>query len=185
MNGFSAADMSTAAASGFRDGLAAQPAAAQEAVVWQWRCPRGDAEWSDCTKDIYDNLRNAIGGDSGYMKGLHYEVRALYAAPVAAAPVDGSHLRRSVAELLDLRQATQDGRLTERHELEIVKDARAALDVSTPAAPGIDLEHFHLAVQRICIKFDGDLPYISGIAEVLDLIDAAMQAQAGDAEVRP
>lgn len=33
MNGFSAADMSTAAANGFRDGLAAQPAAAQEAVV--------------------------------------------------------------------------------------------------------------------------------------------------------
>ncbi len=44
---------------------------------------------------------------------------------------------------------------------------------STPAAPGIDIEHFHRAVQRICIKFDGDLPYISGIAEVLDLIDAS------------
>lgn len=47
------------------------------------------------------------------------------------------------------------------------------LSASTPAAPGIDIEHFHRAVQRICIKFDGDLPYISGIAEVLDLIDAS------------
>lgn len=34
MNGFSAADMSTSAANGFRDGLAAQPAAAQEAVAY-------------------------------------------------------------------------------------------------------------------------------------------------------
>lgn len=34
MNGFSAADMSTAAANGFRDGLAAQPGAVQEAVPY-------------------------------------------------------------------------------------------------------------------------------------------------------
>ncbi|HBN55015.1 MAG TPA: hypothetical protein DD456_13600, partial [Stenotrophomonas sp.] len=67
----------------------AQPAAAQEAVVWQWRCPRADTDWSDCDKSLYDELRKAIGGEAGEMNGLRYEVRALYAAPVApvtAAP---------------------------------------------------------------------------------------------------
>ncbi len=50
---------------------------------------------------------------------------------------------------------------------------RYAYAAPVTAAPGIDIEHFHRAVQRICIKFDGDLPYISGIAEVLDMIDAS------------
>lgn len=67
-----------------RDELAA--AAAQEAVVWQWRCPRADTDWSDCDKSLYDELRKAIGGEAGEMNGLRYEVRALYAAPVTAAP---------------------------------------------------------------------------------------------------
>lgn len=44
-NGFSAADMSTAAANGFRDGLAAQPGAAQEAVAWSKTKPTAEGAY--------------------------------------------------------------------------------------------------------------------------------------------
>jgi len=77
-NAFSAADMTTAAANGFRDGLAAQPAAAQEAV-YQLRSTDDDRAWVDCTE-----------GEFNWWQGRSRESRKLFAAaPVAAAPIDG------------------------------------------------------------------------------------------------
>ena len=36
-------------------------------------------------------------------------------------------LRKSLAEMIELRQATQDGRVTEKHELDILRGAKAAI----------------------------------------------------------
>lgn len=45
---------------------------------------------------------------------------------IAAAPA----LFEALSEMLELRKATQDGRVTEKHELDIVRDARAALAIA-------------------------------------------------------
>lgn len=84
MNGFSAADMSTAAANGFRDGLAAQPGAAQEAVAWQRKyigATRGGVpvDWHNITKEEFELTKAGKWASK-------YDLRTLYAAPVAAAP---------------------------------------------------------------------------------------------------
>lgn len=110
-----------------RAALDAQPAAAQEAVVWQWRCPRADTDWSDCDKSLYDELRKAIGGEAGEMNGLRYEVRALYAAPVTAAPAD--HLHAHLLHMLGAKDHEEAGR--------IIGELHAAT-MRNPAAPGID-----------------------------------------------
>lgn len=86
MNGFSSADMSTAAANGFRDGLAAQSAESQEAVAWQRRyaklAPDGSRyEWHEISREQYLEAANGKWASA-------YELRELYTAPVAAAPVD-------------------------------------------------------------------------------------------------
>lgn len=149
---------------------AEQPAAAQEAVA----------------KVGSDHFRSIVD----WLGPIPPPNTLLYAAPVTAAPAD---LIERCREILawqrtgvlpgDALRAYANARWPDEHDpLQIAEKetAREAFRIlamytaaSTPAAPGIDLEHFHRAVQRICIKFDGDLPYISGIAEVLDLIDAS------------
>lgn len=108
------------------------PAAAQEAVVWQWRCPRADTDWSDCDKSLYDELRKAIGGEAGEMNGLRYEVRALYAAPVTAAPAGVT--RDDAEQVIDRIMGEYGFSMPSRAYAELVYEFMCAT-----AAPGIDL----------------------------------------------
>lgn len=63
------------------------------------------------------------------------ELRFVKAA-VADIYAQRDALAASLAEMLGLRQATQDGRVTGKHELDIVCDARAALARATsPETP--------------------------------------------------
>ncbi len=137
-----------------KQNLTTQPAAAQEAVaepIYQLR--KADGSWVDQAKHSYDY---------NMAQGHKADLRVVYAAPVTAAPAD--HLHAHLLHMLGAKDHEDAGR--------IIGQLHAAT-MRTPGAPGIDIEHFHRTVQRICIKFDGDLPYISGIAEVLDLIDAS------------
>jgi len=154
-----------------KQNLTTQPAAAQEAVAY-WRVTfRMYPENIDCCETF------VRGPDRPTLDTLGISPRPvqiistepLYAAPVAAAPAD--HLHAHLLHMLGAKDHEDAGR--------IIGELHAAA-MRTPAAPGIDIEHFHRAVQRICIKFDGDLPYISGIAEVLDLIDASPKGDADE-----
>lgn len=129
-----------------KQNLTTQPAAAQEVVAWR-----------DDAGNLYPDKESV---DKYLPRGR--TAHALYAAPVTASPAD--HLHAHLLHMLGAKDHEDAGR--------IIGQLHAAT-MRTPGAPGIDIEHFHRAVQRICIKFDGDLPYISGIAEVLDLIDAS------------
>lgn len=135
MNGFSSADMSTAAANGYAEGYqagyadavkvfeAAQPAAAQEAVAWAEGYASGV---------IDERTSEANIGIAGY--GAKVEpARAnpyLYAAPVAAAPVDGLHLA--------VIGRTHFGNPIPQEWYAAARELLA----STPAAPGIVPVHF-------------------------------------------
>jgi hypothetical protein len=46
---------------------------------------------------------------------------------IAESEARAEGLRKSLAEMIELRQAAQDGRATEKHELDIVRDAKAAI----------------------------------------------------------
>lgn len=181
MNGFTAADMSTAAANGFRDGLAAQPAAAQEAVAWQV----GD--------EFYTSESLAIEGIQQWGPSGAIAI-PLYAAPVAAAPVDAEELARNRYRpvpdgLIAYRVVAGDGT---RSLFSGTKDAcnivarkltEAFLDgayvASTPAAPGIDLAQFKdligfAAWSAINLpETDPRRDFIRQASELLALIDAS------------
>ncbi len=105
-----------------KQNLTTQPAAAQEAAVWQWRNLRAETGWKDCTRAVYDVFRQ---------NGLHYEVRKLYAAPVTAAPVDCCpHCGGTAGHW---------------------EGCRAPVDAPSPAAPGIGLQAFRkVAMPLLC-----------------------------------
>lgn len=103
-----------------KQNLTTQPAAAQEAVVWQWRNLRAETGWKDCTRAVYDVFRQ---------NGLHYEVRKLYAAPVTAAPgIDLGQFRQAV-EYWKLRWANNGDLLVEANRLLALIDASPKGDV--------------------------------------------------------
>lgn len=119
MNGFTAADMSTAAANGFRDGLAAQPAAAQEAV----------AVWT-VTREGDPTFPRAYFSEAAADAMVAHITLAPFAvkrAPVAAAPVDDVQL-----ELIGRRHFNGPAP-------QAWYAAARELLASTPAAPGIGL----------------------------------------------
>ena len=139
MNGFTAADMSTAAANGFRDGLAAQPGAAQEAVAWFT-----DDHLTDRSATTYD----AAVAERWRAKG--WPVTPLYAAPVAAVP-EPSYLEYLDLQNHSLRRAihammTKLVFLLDEDQFADI-DAIALAAGVTPAAPGIDLEQFRPFVE--------------------------------------
>lgn len=175
MNGFSAADMSTAAANGFRDGLAAQPAAAQEAVA-----PERVA-WAST---------GATGHKVVAMPGLHklpYGDYDLFASPVAAAPVDGWDAQ-AYAQMADELEAWKQRAMTAEGDFNRLHEAMNADDgptymgepvLSTHAAPGADLEQFRIAVQAYQF-WQQEFGSVAGIAEgkrLLALIDASPKGQ--------
>ena len=86
-----------------KQNLTTQPAAAQEAVCWQRKyigATRGNrpVEWHTITKDEFEATKAGKWAD-------RYEVRALYAAPVTAAPgIDLTGLRARV--VLAIRRIT-------------------------------------------------------------------------------
>lgn len=146
MNGFSAADMSTAAASAHRNGYQAgyadavkavevgKPAAAQEAVAVIGSC--FSLHW------IGTGPVAAIIEAHGLKVGDN-----LYAAPVAAAPVDGwdaqaySQMAREL-ETWKQRALTAEGDFNRLHNAMNAEDGPTHMGepvLSTPAAPGIDL----------------------------------------------
>ncbi len=171
------------------------PAAAQEAVVWQWRCPRADTDWSDCDKSLYDELRKAIGGEAGEMNGLRYEVRALYAAPVTAAPADAEEdayvigqTTKLLAEIAVIVNGPEPaGTRWSYHDLPAKVRALAGTPAapadtwfadqlaamgevipldSTPAAPGIDLmRRIRLHLDRAA-SVNGDMQAGALLAEL-------------------
>lgn len=180
MNGFSSADMSTAAANGHADGYqagyadavkafdAAQPAAAQEAVTW---LSKDDAQLAlfqaiqaiklgNPTDDkmILANLREA-----GLWIGRYA------AAPVAAAPVVDARLANwIIAAVGDIPYSTMtsgqviDALRTTRHVYEGSDGCGTYYKGdSTPAAPGIDLAPRPMATAprdgtmlRLLVQFD-------------------------------
>lgn len=169
-----------------KQNLTTQPAAAQEAVGWQFwhEMPGGGGEWRNGSPDhVVKNHRKNT-------EAAGIPTRDVYAAPVAAAPADliercreilawqrtGVLPGNALREYANARWPDEHDPLqiaekeTAREAFRILARAAAA---STSVALGIDLENFHRAVQRICIKFDGDSPYLSGISEVLDLIDSS------------
>ena len=102
---FTAADMADQAAAAFERGresvLAELVAAAQVAVCWQRKyigATRGDrpVEWHTITKDEFEATKAGKWAD-------RYEVRALYAAPVTAAP-PARRGRMMLADLLERLQ---------------------------------------------------------------------------------
>lgn len=150
MNGFTAADMSTAAANGFRDGLAAQPAAAQEAVAYRLEVQTEGVE--PFTQYVTDHafiatLRNA---------GCQVNATALYeAAPVAAAPtLDAELAQDRMSELCELERDVLDslpavyymdppdgGNVSLGEQVKRMAEDAALWrkHSSTPTTPGIDL----------------------------------------------
>lgn len=182
MNGFTAVDMSTAAANWFRDGLAAQPAAAQEVVAWV---------------DIANWKANWNAGESFFSDYQDEDTIPLYAAPVAAAPVEalpepyGWHLTSDTHGYGRQESFTRHPIMTE-----LVKAGMAGtVDVtplfdhsppkdSTPAAPGIDLADISLAAQMLSWGREEGLTETQ-IAEIdthqqklFDLIDASPKERA-------
>lgn len=62
--------------------------------------------------------------------GLQYRTRPAHSTPpmsYAALLARCEGLEAALREVLELRQATQDGVVTDRHELDIVRDARSLL----------------------------------------------------------
>ncbi len=100
---FTAADMADQYATAFERGresvLAEQAAAAQEPVAWQRRHINAGDRWFSISREIYEATQNGKWKD-------RYEVRALYAAPVTAAPgIDTGNLISSVQSMRDRMMA--------------------------------------------------------------------------------
>ncbi|WP_409475573.1 hypothetical protein [Stenotrophomonas sp. Y-13] len=112
-----------------KQNLTTQPAAAQEAVGWQWRWLDTDNTWSEWTdggsrKEIEARIaRWKADGEDHRM-----QVRPVFAAPVTAAPAD--HLHAHLLHMLGAKDHEDAGR--------IIGELHAAA-MRTPAAPGIDL----------------------------------------------
>jgi len=124
--------------------LAAQPAAAQEAVGWFT-----DDYLTDKSATTYDPLVAERWRNKGW------PVTALYAATVAAAPVDGRDVRSAIAglegsvavgsdgEWVSVRRAARDAAVMALRNVSLdcahIYAAYSEAKASTPAAPGIDL----------------------------------------------
>ena len=62
-----------------------------------------------------------------YMTGTQRKAFDSILARLAESEARAEALRKSLAEMIELRQATQDGRVTEKHELDILRGAKAAI----------------------------------------------------------
>ena len=141
-NGFSAADMSTAAANGFRDGLAAQPGAAQEADMVL--IPAGSL--SEMVRELAGRIGVAktLSDHEEHLMTLIVDAyERVEAAPVAAAPVDrDAHglraLDNCIADLRRLLELSKDYDLDvmQMQSLETAIESMELRKVATtPAAP--------------------------------------------------
>lgn len=150
------------------DGSMYKPAAAQEAVAWV---------------DIA-NWRAGIPADECFFSDYQDEdTIPLYAAPVAAAPVEGWDAQ-AYAQMADELEAWKQRAMTAEEDFNRLHEAMNAEDgptymgepvLSNPAAPGIDLEQFRIAVQAYLFR-QQEFGSVAGIAEgkrLLALIDAS------------
>lgn len=157
-----------------------------EPAMYQVR-PRSfeDGEgWRKVTKREYDDRGPFPGYDE-----TEWERRTLYAAPPAQQDSEqGVKLKEALAKcishgkdlLVQLDAVTKDrDERSVRHFDELTamrrdRDnwrGRAELSDKKQPAQAVDLGAVRDAVQGITLGFDGDLPYIKGIAEALALID--------------
>lgn len=146
-----------------KQNLTTQPAAAQEAAVWQWRNLRAETGWKDCTRAVYDVFRQ---------NGLHYEVRKLYAAPITAAPAD--HLHAHLLHMLGAKDHEDACR--------IIGELHAAT-MRNPAASGIDLYPIRYALQyaAAAARENTHTELAKDFDELIRKIDASPK---GDSEAR-
>ena len=171
MSGFSAVDMSTAAANGFRDGLAAQPAAAPVVDV-----------------AILRALADRWATDRSYTGSPVDDIRALIEQPTISTPAssaDSAVLTNPyTGQPRDYRDVESDPAGTL-----IVEPGKPLEAASTPAAPGIDLEQFREAVEA---QYSAGMEQWCGGAEekqyltehrdrLLALIDASPKGGSTDA----
>lgn len=221
MNGFTAADMSTAAANGFRDGLAAQndaaqaeveraqanldagwyarreqharslgysgvadalealeaaqPAAALEAVAYrEWHQERGDKPMESRLWELAPGQKVPDGADP------------LYAAPVAAAPVDGPYQRimglQGIGDAADYLARYPGDDYAKRRVVERLAQFAALHGTSTPAAPGIDLRNAILQLQEDALHMKDPGDTVNAYNRVLALINASPKGGSTDAK---
>lgn len=121
--GFTAADMATAEARGFRDGVASLSANAGEPVAWQYRSLRDNGAWFDCTKERFE-MRCT--------QPEIWETRALYAAP-PTAQAEGWRLvpLEPTDEMLNATYAGQ-------HCSDVYRDMLAAAPTHHTSAEGVE-----------------------------------------------
>ncbi|KRG86146.1 hypothetical protein H7691_12620 [Stenotrophomonas sp. CW117] len=156
-----------------RADIAAQPAAVQEAVGWQFwhEMPGGGGEWRNGSPDhVVKNHRKNT-------EAAGIPTRDVYAAPVTAAPARPSALTASIARL----DAFLDGDCVE--PLTLAQSEAAALVLqelkrrmaSTLAAPGIDLTPFRaplVAAVRLLARHGSEAD-MNRVADLIALIDAS------------
>lgn len=118
-----------------KQNLTTQPAAAPEAVGWQWRWLDTDNTWSEWAdggsrKEIDARIaRWKADGEDHRM-----QVRPVFAAPVTAAPV-----ATIVAAMRNFADVADRCQITEANAGSVIRTWADQLEASTPAAPGIDL----------------------------------------------
>ena len=160
-NAFSAADMTTAAASGHRDGYqagyadavkafdAAQPAAAQEVVVWMAE-PVMQSTRSRSRVFCSDKQLAMQWDYSGHPDYGRMIVTPLYAAPVAAAPAcpgcSSPLLYECIACSVSNYPNTSDSPVDTWFADQLTAMGEVIPLASTPAASGIDLDQFRESV---------------------------------------
>ena len=90
---FDAADMATAAAQGFRDGVASV-SAGSEPVAWQYRSVRDKGLWFDCTEErAKQRAAHPDKWDVRYLYTNPYPKEGMAGwQPIETAPKDGSYL---------------------------------------------------------------------------------------------
>ena len=187
MNGFSAADMSTAAANGFRDGLAAQPAAAQEegtveiigrtyllrdvtaalAKAGYAHAPVAAAPAVDVA--TLRALADRWANDRSYTGSPVDDIRALIEQPTVSTPASSADsvvlTNPYTGQPRDYRDVESDPAGTL-----IVEPGKPLEAASTPAAPGIDLEQFR-ALVYLGMTYGQGSSYRLAAEKLRDLID--------------
>jgi hypothetical protein len=155
MSNYTAADMSTAASNGHRDGYQAgyadavkavetgKPPAAQGAVAWRYRHPSGTGSWHPWVM-VSDEPKN---------KYPTSEYEPLYAAPVAAAPVCPSCAASLLYECVGCSVSNYPNTSDSPVDTWFADQLTAMGEVmpldSTPAAPGINRESIGAEVRRL------------------------------------
>jgi len=180
MNGFSAADISTAAANGHHDGYQAGYADAVKAVaVSKTESTTSSAQEAVPAFYLTQSAWNQIlvpmtpsrdvtayrhGFDHGYMKLVPFYT----AAPLAAAPV-----ATLVAEMRNFADVADSCPITEGNAGAVIRGWADRLATNPSAAPGIDLRSAILQLRDDALHMKDPGDTVNAYDRVLRLIDAS------------